>query len=318
MINRTDTVSAFTLIELLVVIAIIAILASMLLPSLQHARESARQTACVGNLQQMGAMTQMHANDKDGWFPQTLRDNRQSNQYSAYGRPAFWRVEGVDPQNDNWHGNRLNAANWNEFQGNDDWEEIVDAWKHYGTPMETWQDYGMADPLLLCPSDTRENLLTEIDIAGWSGAKNTAVETSYTHISGLLRDPRSNHFLTRSAGSSSTPGDNERNHAMYDNQSRLDRKVLASCRVVGGSTNDSPRYSGGGVDWGEWSEFPDPTLVNHGNGYTVLAQPILFGDGHVEVERDYYRDGLVDKEFQYRRNFSWNNGYHLHFWGTGN
>lgn len=74
--------NGFTLIELLVVIAIIAILAAILFPVFAAAQDSARKTACLSNLSQLGKASLMYQDDNGGrlplnfsWFGMTNKNN---------------------------------------------------------------------------------------------------------------------------------------------------------------------------------------------------------------------------------------------------
>lgn len=74
----------FTLVELLVVVAIIALLVSILLPSLGMAKEAARRVTCSTNLRNLGLAVNFYTGENDDWLPPAGPRERE------LIRPEFW------------------------------------------------------------------------------------------------------------------------------------------------------------------------------------------------------------------------------------
>lgn len=84
----------FTLVELLVVVSIIALLISILLPSLQRARDQAKQVKCMANLHAIGLALESYSTENRNWFPAYLT----MGQWGFRVRPGVKTSVGAPPE----------------------------------------------------------------------------------------------------------------------------------------------------------------------------------------------------------------------------
>ena len=145
--------SAFTLVELLVVIGIIAILISVLLPTLARVRESANRIACQSNLRQIATAMIMYTQENHYWFPGCAVYGGPGGAAIGYGYQAAQPGYPVD-----WIGWPEDWIVWRDFnntgrvadgsgQHNKGAEEPLQGAivKHLGNPS--------SGKIMMCPSD---------------------------------------------------------------------------------------------------------------------------------------------------------------------
>ena len=84
--------SAFTLVELLVVIGILSVLAGISLPVFNRAKRSAKQSACLSNVRQLGAAIAIYQGFYDGYFPNAVNPVDRAEPQGWSSQPA-WEAE---------------------------------------------------------------------------------------------------------------------------------------------------------------------------------------------------------------------------------
>jgi prepilin-type N-terminal cleavage/methylation domain-containing protein/prepilin-type processing-associated H-X9-DG protein len=167
--KRVIRKAGFTLVELLVVIGIIALLISILLPSLNRARETANRVKCANNLKQLGLAIALYTNENHGSYPRTFASALASSDlFSDANYSAVDPFSTAVPAGENWNPvtfnnvpsclflllrtEDLNAAVFNcpstnttpdNFGGGN---LIVTNRSNWSPPMATYLSYSYSDP----------------------------------------------------------------------------------------------------------------------------------------------------------------------------
>lgn len=282
--------SGFTLVELLVVIGIIAVLISILLPTLGRARNSANSLACMSNLRSIGQMITMYAGN-----------NKQSLPY------GYW--DGVGSPD----GIEANSSTFNAFfagstPNSSDWQLLLmsNVLKKGGpTVSEIAPDIASAQGVFMCPSASLENrsgnptftterrlhysshprLMPRLDDPQKSGVDNTRLRPY--KIGGIRRS--SEIIMIFDASQITNPGDGNAypvatgldSNGLYRGDTQSGRKW--NYLIAEPTTDLSPAVFTANRDWPD-AAGQGRTDIRWRHGRNDLAN-FLYADGHADSIR---------------------------------
>lgn len=247
----------FTLVELLVVIGIIALLISILLPSLNRARETANRVKCASNLRQIGQAILLYSNDNKGPYPRTLyastaeidqsKGNLQVNGYAALNNAAGL----TDP-----------------FSGNATVSATSQNWTN-NVPEALFlllRTEDVTAAVFTCPSSN-----ATADVFG--GGTNTALnQLSFTSIQNNLSYSYANPYPDTNALGSG-----------YKMVQGLEPTFAVAADINPGTTGNNGNDN---VLAPNTSSSGQSMTLGNSNNHGKQGQNVLFGDGHVEFDNN--------------------------------